>query len=93
MVFKNDPDLSVVAEVANADANLTTDESKTNEVDDDMKILEKEDQKTVGYQETLKIYVKNINKSITTIWRPLYEVIDGIFFEKLTFFHNTFRLM
>ena len=61
--MKNNPDESVVSEVANADADLTADASKTNEKYDDMKVLEKEEQKTVGYQETLKMDVKNIEKT------------------------------
>ena len=39
--MKNNPDLSVVSEVVNADADLNADGSKTNEEDDDMKISDK----------------------------------------------------
>ena len=28
------------------------------------------------YQETMKLYVKNIAKNQKNIWRPIYEVID-----------------
>ena len=39
--MKNNPDASVVSKVANPDADLTVDASKTNEEDDEMNILEK----------------------------------------------------
>ena len=84
--MENDSDLSIVAEVENYDADLTTDASKTNEEDDDMNILDKEEQKTVVYQEILKIYVENIDKNIKTAWRPIYEVIDAPFFEETNIF-------
>ena len=70
----------MVSEVANNDADLTKDSGKTNKEDDDMNISEKEEQKTLDYKEALKIYVKNINKNINTIWRPIYKVIDITFF-------------
>ena len=44
----------------NCDSDLTADVSKTNEEDEDMNISEKWDQNTVGYKETLKIYVESI---------------------------------
>ena len=47
-----------------------------------MNIPEKEQKETVVYQETLKIDVKNINKNIKKIWRPIYEVIDDPFLEE-----------
>ena len=47
-----------------------------------MNISEKEEQNNVGYQETLRIGVKNINKNIKTSWGPIYEVIDALFFEE-----------
>ena len=37
------------------------------------------------YKETLKIDIKNINKNIKTIWRPIYAVIDAPFFEETDF--------
>ena len=70
--MKNNPDLSTVAEEENTDPDLTADASK----DDNINISEKEEQKTVGYKETLGIYVENIDKNIKAIWRPIYEVID-----------------
>ena len=66
--------------MANNDADLTKDAGKTDKKDDDMNISEREEQKTLDYKETLKIYVKNINKDINTIWRPIYKVIDITFF-------------
>ena len=36
-----------------------------------MKISEKEEHKTVEYQETLKIDLKNINKNIKTTWKQI----------------------
>ena len=78
--MKNNPYLSVAAEVEHSDADLTSDASKTNEEDDYIDISEKENQKNVGYQETLKIDVKNIDKTIKTIRRQIYEVIDITFF-------------
>ena len=68
------------------DVYLTVDASKTNEEDFYMYISEKEYQKTVEYQETLKVDVKNINKNIKTIWIQIYEVIDAKFLKKLTIF-------
>ena len=68
--------MSTVAEVGNADSYLTADASKTNEEYDNMNISEKEEQETVGCQETLKIDVKNIDKNIKTIFIPIYIVIN-----------------
>ena len=70
----------MVSEVENDDADLTVDASKTNQEEYGMNISEKEEQKNVEYQETLKIDVKNIDKNIKLIWRPVYEVIDATFF-------------
>ena len=91
--MKINPDLSVVSEVENDDTDLTADASKTNEEDDNMNILEKENHNTVQNQETLKIYIKNIDKNINTIQRPIYEVIDATFFEETEISHKLFRLM
>ena len=44
----------------------------------------------MGYQETLKIDVKNINKHIKTTCRPIYEVIDATFFEETDIFPQAF---
>ena len=73
----------MVTEVENDGADLTADASKTNEEYDDIQILEKEEQNTVVYQDTLKIDVENIEKNINTICRPIYEVIDAVFFEEI----------
>ena len=62
--MKINPDLSVVSEVENDDTDLTADASKTNEEDDNINILEKENHNTVQNQETLKIYIKNIDKTL-----------------------------
>ena len=86
--MKNNLDFSIVAELENTDENLNEHASKTIEEDDNTNILEKEDQKTVGYQETLKIDVKNIAKNIKTICRPIYEVINVAFSKKQTILHN-----
>ena len=80
--MENNHYASVVAEVKNADTYLTADVGKTNEEDEDMKISDKEENKTVGYQETLKIYVNNIDKNIKTKWIPIHEVIDDTFSNK-----------
>ena len=45
--MKNDPDLWQVSEVTNVDADLTADESKTNEKGDYMRISDKEERNTV----------------------------------------------
>ena len=50
-----------VAKAENSDADLTEDASKTNKEDYDMNISDKEEQRTVKYQVTLKIDVKSIN--------------------------------
>ena len=51
-----------------------------------MNISDEEEQKTVVYQENLKIDVKNINKNIKTIWRPIYDVIYVTLFEEKNIF-------
>ena len=76
----------------NDEEDLTTYASKINEEDDDMSISYQEKKNTVGYQETLKIDVKNINKHIKTTCRPIYEVIDATFSKKRTFFHKLFQI-
>ena len=67
----------------NDDAYLTADAGKNNEEYDNLNNSEKEGQKTVGYQEILKIDVINIFCK-KTIWRPIYKVIDVTFFEETT---------
>ena len=91
--MKNNPDLLQVAEVKNSDTDVSADASKTNEENWDMNISKKEEHTTVGYQETLKIDVENINKNINTIWRPIYEVMDETFFGKMAYFHDIFILV
>ena len=51
-----------------------------------MRISDKEEKKTVEYQETLKLDVENINRNIKKILRPIYEVIDALFFEETDIF-------
>ena len=50
-------------EEANADAGVTADVSKMNEDDDKMIISMGKEQKTLEYQETMKVDVKNITKN------------------------------
>ena len=38
-----------------------------------------EEQKTLEYQETMKVYVENIAKNQNN-WKPIYEVIHDLFF-------------
>ena len=47
----------------------------------------------MGYQETLGLYAKNVDKIIQTIWKPIYEVINVTLFEETNIFHNNFRRM
>ena len=65
--MKNNPYLLQVAEVVNADADLTAYTTKINEDDDNMDIPYKEYQKKVEYQETLKIKRENIEENIKKI--------------------------
>ena len=88
--MKNNPDLSVVYEVENYDADLTSDSIKNNEEDDNINISEKEKHSTVGYQETLKIDVKIINNKIKTTWRSINEIIDAPFYEETDIFPEDF---
>ena len=74
----------------NDDAYLNADASKINKDDDNMKISMEEEQKTVEYQETLKVDVKNIPEK-KPIWRPIYEAIDAPFFEETDFSHKLFK--
>ena len=53
------------AEVKNYDAGLTAYSRKINEEDDKMSISMEEYQKTVEYQEALKVDAKNISKKKT----------------------------
>ena len=39
----------------------------------------------------MKVYVKNIDKSIEKIWGPIYEVIDTPFFEETAIFPHYFH--
>ena len=73
----------------NADADLTADANKINEDYDNMIIPIEEEQNTVEYQETMKLYVKNIAKK--SIWIPIYEVIHAPFLNILIFFHKLFK--
>ena len=50
-----------------------------------MIILVVEEQKTVGYQETMEVDVDNISKK-KNIWRPIYEGIDASFLEETDIF-------
>ena len=83
--------MCVVSEVDNADTDLNAYENKTYEEDDNINFFDKEEQKTVGYQETLKTDIKNIDQNIKTIKIPIYEVIDKTFFEKQTFSQNILK--
>ena len=56
-------DLLQEAEVENADAGLATDGGKINERNDNMNIPMEEERNSVQYQETYKLYVKNIIKT------------------------------
>ena len=56
-------DLLQEAEVDNADAGLATDGGKINERNDNMNIPMEEERNSVQYQETYKLYVKNIIKT------------------------------
>ena len=47
-----------------------------------------EEQKTLEYQETMKVYIENITKK--TIWRPIYDVIHAPFFRKKISLHQNF---
>ena len=47
----------------NADAGLATDGGKINERNDNMNIPMEEERNSVQYQETYKLYVKNIIKT------------------------------
>ena len=80
--MKNNSNVLQVAEVENYDADLTADSSKTNKEDERMNFLQIEGQKTLGYQDTLKIDVESIDKSKNTIWRSICEVIDIHFLKK-----------
>ena len=60
--MKNHPYLLQFSEVANDDEYLTACTSKIKKDDEKMSISEKEEHKTVEYQETLKIDIKNIDK-------------------------------
>ena len=84
------PDLLQVAEVENANADLTTDASQIYKDNDDMNISETEEHKTVGYQAILIIDVINTNKNIKTIWRLIYEVIGAPLFEETNIFTQHF---
>ena len=64
--------------MANAAVNLSANSGITNEEDDKMNLLDKKEHENVGYQENLRIYVKNI-ENIKTIWRTIYEVINVTF--------------
>ena len=88
--MKNIPYLSVVAEVDNSGVDLTADASKTNEEYYNMNISDKEEKKFVGYHENFKIDVKNIDKTIKTIWRPMYEVINVTFLKEINIFTQYF---
>ena len=61
--MKNNPDLLQETEVENSGSDLTAYASKIIEDNYNMKISMKEEQKTVEYQETLKVDVKNITKN------------------------------
>ena len=59
------------AEKENSDAVVTVEANKINKDYDDMISLMEEDQKTLEYQETMKVDVKNISKIYkmeTNIW-------------------------
>ena len=91
--YENNPYLSVVAEVENSHAYLTTDSSITNEDDDNMNIPDKEEQKTVRYQENLKIYVITLTKTLRKYGDQYMKLLMKTFSKKRTFFHNIFGPM
>ena len=74
----------------NVDADVTVDAGKVNEDCDNIIILMEEDQKTLEYQEYMKVDVKNITKNPKNIWEPIYEVIDTSFVEEKNIFLPAF---
>ena len=80
--YENNPYLSVVAEVENSHAYLTTDSSITNEDDDNMNIPDKEEQKNREISRKFENICHNFDKNIKKIWRPIYEVTDENIFEE-----------
>ena len=81
--MKNNPDLLQEDEVVNYDAYVTADAGKYNEDSDNINTSMEEEHKTVEYQDTLKVYVKNIARNRRKIWRQIYEVIDAPYFEEI----------
>ena len=57
-----------------------------------MSISDKEKQNTVGYQETLKIYAKNIYNNIKKTWKQICEVAGAYFFEEIVIVHKILEL-
>ena len=50
-----------------------------------MIISMEEEQKTLEYQETMKVYIENISKNKKTTWEPINEGIHDPFLKKQIF--------
>ena len=55
-----------------------------------MAVTIKEQKKTLEYQEKMNLYIKNISSEEQPFWRPLYEVIDTLYFEVVKLFPTLF---
>ena len=94
---KNIPDLlqeteEQEAEEGNDDSDVNTVANKIDKDNNGMIISMEKEQKTLEYQETMKVEVENISKNKKAIWRPIYEVIHAPFLKKHCF-HQNFRPM
>ena len=78
------------AEESNDVADVNTESNKIDEDKNGMIISMEEEQKTLEYQETMKVDVENIAKNKTINWRPKYEVIDTSFFVETKNVHENF---
>ena len=91
---KNNPDMlqeyeEQEVEEANSYAGVNAEANKIDEENNDMIISMEGEQKTLEYQETIKLDVENIVKNKNK-WRPIYEVIDTSFFAETKTFPPEF---
>ena len=54
-----------------------------------MFVTMQEEKKTLEYQEIMNVDIENISSKKQQFWRPIYEVIENLYFEETKIFPTT----
>ena len=79
-----------VAEDTNDYADVNAEANEINDKKKYMVVKIEEENKTLGYQETMNVDIENIASKNQPFWRPIYEVIDDSYFGLVNLFQKYF---